>query len=94
MRCRFVSAAEEEFTDAAVFYETEAGLGEEFVAAVIGGIDRLLEMPLLGNLIAARVRSIPLGRFPFNLVYKVDDDEIVIVAVAQSRLPTYWHHRL
>lgn len=95
MRYRFVSAAEEEFTNAAVFYEAEAGLGDEFIAAVLGGINRLLEMPLIGSLVGARVRSIPLDRFPVNIVYKVDDNEIVIVAVAhQSRRPAYWRHRL
>jgi hypothetical protein len=41
------------------------------------------------------VRAKVLDRFPYTLMYTVNDDELFIVAVAhQSRRPTYWADRL
>jgi len=50
---------------------------------------------LASPLIERRVRRFILSGFPYDLVYVVLDDEIVIVAFAHhSRQPHYWKSRL
>ena len=96
MRSRFLSAAEEEFGDAAAFYEGEEfSLGEEFIAGVFATVDLLQRQPMLGKPAGGRFRSFPVRKFPFNIIYKLDEDEIVVVAVGhQSRKPGYWRDRI
>lgn len=96
MTSRFILPAEEEFSDAAGFYETaELGLGEDFILTLLSAIERLTENPLIGKLLADEYRSFSVGRFPYTLIYKFHDHEIVIIAVAhQSRKPDYWLSRV
>lgn len=50
--------------------------------------------PRLGRLAVGQARVLGLRRFPYNLVYRLDGGEILIVAVAHhSRLPRYWRGR-
>lgn len=96
MKARFTSVAETEFSDAADFYEnSEPGIGEEFIDAVLSSIARIQTYPNLGRLIKRNFRSIPTRTFPYNLIYVVLDDELIIHAVAhQSRKPEYWIDRI
>jgi plasmid stabilization system protein ParE len=95
MKSRFTSVAETEYADAAAYYEVEACLGDDFIATVLNMVHRLEDHPKLGPVIGLRVRSIPIPRFPFSIVYEILDKEIVIVAVAhQSRKPGYWRDRI
>lgn len=76
-------------------YEAEACLGENFIATVLNMVHCLEDNPRLGRLVGLRVRSIPIRRFPFSIVYEIVNNEIVIFAVAhQSRRPQYWKGRL
>jgi toxin ParE1/3/4 len=51
--------------------------------------------PLAAPLVAARTRRFILTGFPYDLIYSVLADEIVIVAVSHhSREPGYWKDRL
>jgi len=92
MKARFTSVAETEFSDAADFYESsEAGIGEEFIDAVLSSIARIETYPNLGRPLKRTFRSFPTRTFPYNLVYEVLGDEIIIHAVAHhSRKPEYW----
>ena len=96
MTSRFVSAAEEEFSDAAIFYEgSQPGLGEEFVLHVLATVSRLERFPESAAEVSPEIRSMPLPRFPFSLIYRVHDREVVVLAVThQSRRPGYWGDRL
>lgn len=86
--------AETEYADAAAYYEAEACLGQNFIATVLNMVHRLEDHPRLGLVVGLRVRSIPIPRFPFSIVYEIVNNEIVIVAVAhQSRKPEYWRNR-
>ena len=80
---RFLSPAEDEITEAALFYElASTGLGRDFLDDVRRVINRLLDYPFAGGRIDSDLRRILLSRFPFSLVYAVETDSIVIVAVA------------
>lgn len=96
MTSRFVSAAEEELTTAAVFYEKQrAILGDEFLEAVEAAVDQLLILPGLGRRIEADYRVFVMRRFPYSIVYQESANEIVIVAIAHhSRRPGYWRGRI
>ena len=93
---RFLSPAEEEMTEAAVFYESRsARLGSEFLDDVQRAINRVSDYPYYGELIDLRFRRTLLHQFPFSLIYAVDETGIVIVAVAHhGRAPGYWRSRL
>ena len=80
--------------EAAKFYEDQSvGLGERFPGEVEGCVELLLDRPEIGTL-AGELRQFPLRKFPFNLVYAVEDSDLVFVAVAhQRRRPGYWAGR-
>ena len=49
----------------------------------------------MGKALTSRVRTFRLRTFRYNVVYVIDGDEIVIVAVAHHRRrPGYWRGRL
>lgn len=94
---RFLAEAEDELTGTRDRYELcRAGLGEEFVAEVEAFTSLIAERPLVfGRYRSMEVRACPLRRFPFNLLYLVDDETVWIVAIAhQRRRPGYWQKRL
>jgi plasmid stabilization system protein ParE len=92
---RFLSPAEEEMTEAALFYEAASnGLGSDFLNDVQKAVDRLRDYPYSGESIDSDLRRALLLRFPFSLIYNIDENVIVIVAVAHdSREPEYWRAR-
>jgi toxin ParE1/3/4 len=92
---RFLPAAEEEMTEASMFYENAStGLGHDFLDDVQGVIDHLRQHPHAGASIASGLRRTPLRKFPFSLIYSVEPDAILTIAVAHDRRrPGYWRHR-
>jgi len=93
---RFLSPAEEEMTEAALFYESSSGgLGNDFLDDVQRAVDRLSDYPHSGERINSNFRRTLLHRFPFSLIYAVERNSIVIAAVAHhGRAPGYWRSRL
>jgi plasmid stabilization system protein ParE len=93
---RFLSPAEEEMTEAALFYESRSGgLGSDFLDDVQQAVDRLSDYPHSGEPIDSGLKRTLLHRFPFSLIYAVEQTGIVIVAVAHhGRAPGYWRSRV
>jgi len=93
---RFLLPAEEEMTEASVFYESaSANLGVDFLDDVQRVIDLLRDHPLLDHPVGGDLRRALLHRFPFSLIYAVEPNAILVVAVAhQSRRPEYWKNRV
>jgi len=91
----FHPEAEQEFVEAAAYYERNVrGLGERFGSEVRHAIERLLEYPELGSPIDADLRRLLLTRFPYFLIYSFTADLLRVVAVAHSRRrPGYWRTR-
>ena len=94
MNLRFLDLAEEEMTEAARSYEDQAaGLGERFLDEVEGCVDLLLDRPYIGRPVG-KFRRFPLRKFPFTLVYALEDEDLVVVAVSHHRRrPGYWMGR-
>ena len=93
---RFLTPAEEEMTEASLFYEAAStGLGRDFLDDVQRGIDSVREHSRIGNSVGRGLRRVLLHRFPFSLIYSVDADVILIVAVSHyGRRPGYWKDRV
>ncbi|MEQ1527515.1 MAG: type II toxin-antitoxin system RelE/ParE family toxin [Gallionella sp.] len=96
MKVEFLSEADEEFREAARYYESEAaGVGLSFITSVHKGVAEIVDLPLAAQVIRAGIRKKVLRHFPYNLFYAIEADTLVIVAVAhQRRRPNYWRVRL
>lgn len=83
-------------TEAALFYEEQSqGLGVEFLDDVQRTIDRLKDNPVIGQAAVDDLRRGLLSRFPFFIIYAIESDSLLIVAVAhQRRRPEYWRDRI
>jgi toxin ParE1/3/4 len=92
----FLVPAEEEMLEAAEYYESQRrGLGRTFLAEVQRTVDRIVENPRLGQAVRQGIRRRLLRRFPFGILYQVDPEEIVIIAVMHlRRRPGYWSDRV
>lgn len=92
---KYLVPAEQEMAEAAVFYEEKAkGLGVEFLNDVKRAINRIQENPYLGETLRGNFRRCLLSRFPFSLIYTVETEGILIIALAHhSRHPNYWKNR-
>lgn len=95
MDFRYLPPAEEEMIEAALFYEKQARrLGIEFLDDVQRAVDRLRDNPKSGEVVVNELRRGLLSRFPFFLIYAVEAEAVLIVAVAhQRRRPYYWKGR-
>lgn len=93
---RYLLPAEEEMTEAAIFYEGEAvGLGTEFLDDPQRAVSRLRDNPKLGQMLVDDLRRSLLSRFPYSVIYSVEPECVLIVAVAhQRRRPNYWRKRI
>jgi plasmid stabilization system protein ParE len=95
MTAEFLPDAQEEMVDAARFYEEKAaGIGIAFLLEVHKAVSKIVDQPLSAPEIRGNIRKKVIRRFPYNLLYTVEEDVIVIIAVAhQKRAPSYWHKR-
>ena len=90
---RFLSPAEDEMSEAALFYES-VSLGNDFLDDVQQRIDHLCKFPKSGTPIAPHLRRMLLHRFPFSIIYSEETETIVIISIAHHRRrPGYWQSR-
>jgi hypothetical protein len=55
---------------------------------------QLTHYPTVGHSISPRLRRLTLQNFPCSLIYRVDQERIVVIAVAADRRkPGYWKSR-
>jgi mRNA-degrading endonuclease RelE of RelBE toxin-antitoxin system len=96
VKVRFIKAARNELDGAIRYYNGERdGLGEDFKAEVDAALDRIEFWPSAWSRVSPTARLCKTKRFPYGLVYFVDDDEIVVIAVAHlHRRQGYWKKRL
>ena len=96
MRWEFHPEAREEYREAALYYaERDPGLAQRFVEAVEDAIRRIVEAPAAWRVLDDDVRRCLTHVFPYGLLYTVEDDVILILAVMHgSREPDYWKRRI
>jgi plasmid stabilization system protein ParE len=96
MKIRFLSPANEEVDDAVAWYKEKR---DDLENAFLDELDRIVRLvrthPLLAKEIEPEIRRFLFVRFPYSLIYGVDEDSIVVIAVAhQQRRPRYWADRV
>jgi plasmid stabilization system protein ParE len=93
---RFLTLAQQEVDEAVVWFETRTeGKGVDS----LDELDRIVRLvkayPLASPQIDREIRRRLFARFPYSLIYGIDHNTIVIIAVAHShRAPHYWIDRL
>lgn len=93
---RFLEPAWLEFRDAGRYYEgIRSGLGEDFRLCVLDAVSRIQQFPLASPRFRGITRRCGVKRYPYGLIYLVENDEAIVIAVAHSRRqPNYWRARL
>lgn len=96
MRYEFHPEALEEYNEAAFYYaRKEPGLDLRFILCVEQAIELVLQDPMRWRQIDQDVRRCLTRVFPYGILYTIEEDYILIVAVAHcSREPNYWRHRV
>ena len=95
MRHGFHPEAFAEYEEAARYYaERDPDLGERFVVAVEGAIDKILESPERWRCVDEDVRRCLTHVFPYGVLYTIEQEYVLVVAVMHcSREPGYWRNR-
>ena len=93
---RYHEAAEEELLSEIAYLDTRApGLARRFFAEVRRSEDLIGLFPEAGNEIASGIRRVILRRFRYSLIYSIDSQGALILAVAHHRRrPGYWLQRM
>ena len=92
MRVIFSKYAKQELEDAIHYYELEySGLGKRFKEEVRRATLRIAEYPEAWSVERGEVRKCLLHKFPYKLLYSIEEYLIFVIAVAhQHRKPDYW----
>ena len=96
MNVRFLTLAQHEVDEAVVWLDERAeGKGILFLDELDRVVRLVKAYPLASTEIEPEIRRCLFARFPYSLIYGIEDDTIVVVAVAHSRRsPRYWIDRL
>ncbi len=96
MRYKFHPEALIEFSESVIYYsEKSYKLGLVFYTEVENAIHKITKSPTLYRIIEEDVRRCLIKRFPYGILYTIEEDYILILAVMHfSRDPSYWKHRI
>ena len=96
MKVRFLTLAQKEVDEAFVWFEERVeGKGVDFLDELDRVVRLVKAYPLASSEIEPEIRRCLFARFPYSLIYGIDGDTIVIIAVAHTRRsPRYWVDRL
>jgi len=96
MKVRFLAPAEIEMLEASAYYEMQVhNLGVNYLDIIEEAITEISENPKTWPVVGQGIRRRLVRRFPFSILYIIDDNTIIIVAVMhQKQKPNYWIDRL
>jgi plasmid stabilization system protein ParE len=88
--------ARRDLLEAALYYDRRVeGLGKDFFAEVQRVLERVLDHPESAPELRQGVRMARVSRFPYNVLYRMQGDDLLVLAVShQSRKPDHWESRL
>jgi plasmid stabilization system protein ParE len=94
-RIRLLPEARAELDAAADWYEQRrTGLGVQFISRVSEAFQQIADHPLMKAVIYKNLRQTAVKQFPYVVVYRHDENEILIVAVFHtSRDQVVWQSR-
>lgn len=95
MKITLLPLAQKELDEAFSWYEEQVvGLGYEFLDEFDQSARLIASFPELFEQIEKDVRRCLINRFPYSIIYGIDSEQIVIIAVAHlKRKPYYWIER-
>jgi plasmid stabilization system protein ParE len=93
---RFLPAAEAELLKEVAYYSNVSdGLGIKFAHAVESAVKNAVSNPSSGAPSPKGTRNRLVKGFPFSVVYRSNDTEILVVALMHHRRePGYWANRI
>ena len=96
MKITFLEVARLELDEAVSYYNGESpGLGEIFLAEILSSLDRIKRFTDAWPPMSTNTRRCRTRRFPCGLIYRVESEELLIIAVAHlHRKPDYWADRV
>jgi len=96
VKVRRLPPVDDEVIEAFQYYlAIDRALSERLTAELETLVLRIVHFPQSGRPLPGDLRQCALKVFPFVLVYRVYEDEILIVAFANThRRPGYWRDRL
>ena len=92
MKIRFLRSARRELESAVAHYHSlNAAAASAFRKEVSDALTRISEQPLPWPAMDANTRRCLCTHFPYGLIYRINDDTAMILAVAHTRRkPGYW----
>lgn len=96
MKATFNPAARQDLVEAARWYADEAGAlrADDFKREAQRSLKLIVEHPALGSPAASGTRGLPIHRYPYSVIYRIEGDSLRVLAVAHhSRRPGYWAGR-
>lgn len=96
MNVRFLTLAEQDIADTVLWCEeTQPGTGVDFLTTLDQAVQLIKKFPFLGEEIEPEIRRCLFERFPYALIYGIEDQTIIVIAVAHTRRdPHYWMDRV
>lgn len=96
MKIEFLPEAKTELDDAVQYYELQVkDLGVTFKSIARSTVKRIATYPTAWTEIRPSIRRCIMHKFPYNVLYSIEDDSILIIAIAHHhRNPTYWTNRV
>jgi toxin ParE1/3/4 len=95
MEVVYASGVLEEVVESSNYYEEEVeGLGKAFLDKIESAIEDIKCNPLMYRIVTGDYRRHLLNRFPFAIVYRIENGKMYVLAVMHlKREPFYWKTR-
>lgn len=92
MKIRFLTLAQIEVDEAVAWYDQRSTkLGQDFLIELDLAVRRIISFPFSCPEIEPGLRRCLIAYFPYGIIYNIDEDTIVVLAVANlHREPRYW----
>jgi plasmid stabilization system protein ParE len=96
MTIEFLAIAETELDEAYHWYESQQkNLGFQFLTEIDASLRKIAAYPEAFLKITPDIRRCLVKRFPYGILYGIDSDKIIVVAIMHlHRKPDYWLSRL
>ena len=96
MKARLIPEAGQDVNEAIAWYDQKSDiLGDEFLRSVTKCIQSIERYPEMYQKVYRRMRRALIETFPYQVLYEIDPQEIVVYAVYHcARNPKGWKKRL
>ena len=93
-RVVFRPQAENDALEVRQWYESRReGLGREFGVAMDEMVGRIADNPLAFQRAHGETRRAVLAQFPYAIYFRVEDEEVVVLALHGRQHPSHWRVR-